>query len=155
MSAAEVLKILNEYDIIVQYETIVDRPQRDMIILSTGQPDLVQVTEKVIRDRLAQKQPDYLDAFDDALSGITLFARGMVIARRNVFNAYCEWLFSFLLDATEEVRDKIRIEGKMLEEMGHAYSRVAGHFSERLMTVWLMKNHLRIKCLPSMFRENV
>ena len=155
LSAAEILKILDEYDIITKYESLTKRPQRDMIIFSTGQPDLVRIVEEIIRKHIARKQPDYLDAFDDVISGIAIFTNGMHIARRNVFDAYCEWLFSFLIDATKEVRDKIKIGDKMLKDMGHGYSRVVGHFAERLLTVWLFKNHLRIKMLPTMFREDV
>ena len=155
LRAEEILKLLNEYDIITQRETIVDRPQRDMIILSTGQPDLVKVTEKIVRSHLARVHSDYLDAFDDLISGVTFFPSSIQITHRNIFNAYCEWLFSFIIAATEEARDKIQIGGKSLEEMGHDYSRVVGHFTERLFTVWLMKNHLRIKTLPTMFREDV
>ena len=155
LSAEEILKILDEYDIIVKHEGITSCPQRYAITVSTGQPDLVRLVEEIIRNYLAQSQPDYLDAFDDVMNGITLFANGMHIARRNVFDAYCEWLFSFLIDATKLIRDKIKIEGKTLGEMGHDYSRVVGHFAERLLTVWLMKNYLRIKMLPTMFREDV
>ena len=155
LSAPEILKILSEYDIIVKNEVVTDRPQLDTIILSTGQPDLVRIVEEIIRDHLAQKQPDYLNAFDDVMSGIALFPCGMHVARRNVFDAYCEWLFSFLLDATKEIREKVKLGSKTLEERGHEYSRVVGHFAERLLTVWLTKNHLLIKMLPTMFREEV
>ena len=155
LSAAEILKILDEYDIIIKQEGITEQSQRDTIVSSTGQPDLVRVVEEIIRNYLEQSQPDYLDAFDDVMSGITLFANGMHIARRNVFDAYCEWLFSFLIDATKLARDKITLGGKSLGDMGHTYSRVVGHFAERLLTVWLMKNYLRIKMLPTMFREDV
>lgn len=155
LSAAEILSILSDYDIIVQNEGISTRSQRDMMIFSTGQPDLVKVAEKIIRNHLVRRQPGYLGAFDDVLSGLTLFFGGMYITRRNIFNAYCEWLFSFIIDATKEIRDKIEINGKSLEEMSHDYSRIAGFFAERMLTIWLMKNHLRIKTLPTMFREGV
>ena len=155
LSAEKILKLLDEYDILTQREGITKRSQRDEIILQTGQPDLVRITETIVRSHLARVHPDYLDAFDDVINGITLFAATIHITRRNIFNAYCEWLFSFLVDATEEARNKIQIGSKSLEEMGHDYSRVVGHFAERLMTVWLMKNHLRIKTLPTMFREDV
>ncbi|MBE8949499.1 MAG: DUF4422 domain-containing protein [Quinella sp. 3Q1] len=155
LSAAAILKILREYDIIVKSEGFTDYSQRDMMLLSTGQPNLINIAEKIIRGHLSRTQPDYLDAFDDVLSGITLFPCGMFIARRNIFDAYCEWLFSFMLGATEEVRDKIQIGDKNLAEMGHDYSRITGFFAERMLTVWLMKNHLRIKELPTMFREGV
>ena len=155
LSAEEILKLLNEYDIIVQNAGMTERTQRELMILSTGQPDLINVTEKIIRKHLIRIQPDYLDAFDDVLNDVILFTCAIHITRRNIFNAYCEWLFSFIIDATKEIRDKIEVNGKGLEEMGHAYSRVAGYFAERMLTVWLMKNHLRIKTLPIMFREDV
>ena len=155
LSAEKILNLLNEYDIIVQQEGFTDKPQRDEIFFQTGQPDLVRVTETIVRSHLARVHPDYLDAFDDVINGITLFPAAIHITRRNIFDAYCEWLFSFLLDATEEARDKIQIGDKSLEEMGHDYSRVVGHFAERLLTVWLTKNHLRIKTLPMMYRKDV
>ena len=155
LSAEEIIKILREYDIITQHEGVTEGTQREKISLSTGQPNLVKVTEKIIRAHLARTQPDYLDAFDDVINGITLFACGIHITRRNIFNAYCEWLFSFMLDATKEIRDKIQVGDKNLLELGHDYSRVAGHFAERMLSVWLIKNHLRIKELPIMYRKEV
>ncbi|MBR0287534.1 MAG: DUF4422 domain-containing protein [Selenomonadaceae bacterium] len=155
LSAADILKILTEYDIIVKNESITGRSQRDVIIFSTGQPDLVKMVEKIIRKHLSEKQPDYLDIFDDIMSGITMFPGGIHVTRRNIFNAYCEWLFSFIIDATKEIQDKIRIGNKNLEEMGHDYSRTIGYFAERMLTIWLVKNHLRIKEMPIMYREGI
>ena len=155
LSAEEILSVLRDYDIIVQKEGATHRTQIEMMILSTGQPDLVRVAEKILRAHLNRTHPDYLDAFDDVMNGFTLFAAAVHVTRRNIFNAYCEWLFSFIIDATEEICNKIEINGKTLGEMGHAYSRIAGFFCERLFTVWLMKNHLRIKELPMMFRKDV
>ena len=155
LSAEEILLILRDFDIITHYEGFTNRTQREMMIYSTGQPDLVRVAEKIIRKHLARTHPDYLDAFDQMINGFTLFAAAVHVTRRNIFNAYCEWLFSFIIDATEEIRDKVEILGTPLSKMGHVYSRVPGFFCERLFTVWLIKNHLRIKTLPTMFREDV
>lgn len=155
LSVKDILKILSEYDFIVQKEDKSEVTLREQVLLSVGQPDLVQVCERIIRNHLARTQPDYLDVFDDVINDITLFPCGMHITRRNIFNAYCEWLFSFMLDATKDVRDKLKIDSKSLGEMPHQYSRVMGHFAERMMTIWLVKNHLRIKTLPIMFRKDV
>lgn len=155
LSTTEILKILSEYDIVVMREGMTDLTQREMIILSTGQPDLVRIVENIFRKHLTNTQPDYIDAFDEVFNGFILFPCGMHITRRNIFNSYCKWLFSFLLDVLTETLDKVRIGNKTLGEMPHRYSRVMGHFTERMLTVWLMKNHLRIKPLPIMFRENI
>lgn len=155
LSAEEIQKLLRDYDIIVSKEFIADRTQLELMILSTKQPDLVRISEKIIRHHIELKQPDYLDAYDDVISDFVFFPYGVFITRRNIFNAYCEWLFSFMLDATQEMRDKVIIFGHKLEEMPHGYSRIMSFFSERMLTVWLIKNHLRIKALPIMYREDV
>ena len=63
------------------------------------------------------------------------------MTRRDILNRYCEWLFSFLIDAASN-----------LETASYdPYSqRVMGFFAERMMTVWLRKQRLNIKELPWM-----
>lgn len=113
--------------------------------------DLNKYIENVFRKYIALRQPDYSEAFDYVSSSYSEFMYEMFIARRHVFNAYCEWLFSFLLDVTEEVLATTDIAKS---DEPYKY-RSIGLISERLMSVWLMKNHLRIKSLPIMFRKNV
>ncbi len=75
----------------------------------------------------------------------------MFITRRKIFDAYCEWLFSFIIDVTEEVLARTN-----LAQIDNARKyRAVGLISERLMTVWLMKKNLRIKALPVLFRAGV
>ncbi len=93
----------------------------------------------VIRNKIEKYQPDYADAFDHVMEGHNMYACNMFITRREILNRYCEWLFSFLIKAAEE----IDVEGY------DSYSqRVVGFFAERMWTVWLRKNKLRIKELP-------
>ena len=155
LNTEEIMKILDEYDIITRREYLTNRSQIELMIFSTGQPDLVRISEEIVRKHIAKAQPDYLEAYDAVINGLTMFICGIFITRRNIFNAYCEWLFSFMLDATIEMRDKVRIGDMTLAEMEHVYSRMMSFFSERMLTVWLMKNHLRIKPLPIMYREDV
>ena len=153
LSAAEIFTLLGEYDIIVADEYLSERSQLELMTLSTGQPDLVRIAEKIVRKYLAAAQPDYLDAYDTIFNGFALFICGTFVTRRNILNAYCEWLFSFMLGATLEMRDKIRIDDKRLEDVDHMHSRMMSYFAERMLTVWLTKNHLRIKTLPMMFKD--
>ena len=155
LTTEEILKLLRDYDIIVNKEFIGTRNQRELIIWSTGQPDFVKTCEGIVRSCLERAQPDYLDAFDAVMNDYPLFLCGIHITRRNIFNDYCAWLFSFILDATKIMRDNIIIEGKKLEDVPHEYSRIASHLAERMLTVWLTKNHLRIKTLPIMKRDDV
>ena len=155
LSEAEILKILGEYDIIVHTERLSDRTQLELMIYSTKFPELVALSEKVVRKHLAKNQPDYLDAYDEIFNGFVCFLYGIHITRRNILNAYCEWLFSFMLDATEELAAKVKIGDKKLIDAPHVYSRMMSFFSERMLTVWLKKNHLRIKTLPIMYRDDI
>lgn len=155
LSELEILKILSEYDIIVHTERVSDRTQLELMVYSTKFPELVELSEKVVSKHLTKNQPDYLDAYDAVINGFVCFLYGIHITRRNILNAYCEWLFSFMLDATEELAAKVKIGDKKLEDAPHVYSRMMSFFSERMLTVWLKKNHLRIKTLPIMYRDDV
>ena len=154
LSAAKILKLLREYDMIACAEMVSDRNQRELMIMSTGSPELVAAAEEIIRKHLARVHPDYVDAFDAVINGFVFFEYGIHVTRRNIFDAYCTWLFAFLLDATEEM-SAVTVDGKKLGEMPHVYSRMMSFFAERMLTVWLMKNHLRIKTLPIMYRDDV
>ena len=88
---------------------------------------------------MAVHQPGYLDAFDAVMQGHKLFICNMFVMSRDIFNEYCEWLFSFLIEAAENID----------VEMYDNYSRrVIGFFAERMLTVWLMKHDFKIKELP-------
>ena len=155
LSESEILKILSEYDIIVHTERITDRTQLELMIYSTKFPELVELSEKVVRKHLTKNQPDYLDAYDSVINDFAFFLFGIHITRRNILDAYCEWLFSFMIDATEELAAKVKIGDTKLIDAPHVFSRMMSFFSERMLTVWLKKNHLRIKTLPIMYRDDV
>ena len=73
------------------------------------------------------------------MDGYAIFNCNIFVTKREILDRYCEWLFSFLIEAAEE----IDVEGY------DSYSqRVIGFFAERMWTVWLRKNRLRIKELP-------
>lgn len=55
-------------------------------------------------------------------------------------DAYCTWLFSFLLDVVRE--------SGVMEQGSHLPQRGIGFLAERMLTVWLMYQDLRIKELP-------
>lgn len=155
LSETDILKILSDYDIIVHTERLSDRTQLELMIYSTKFPELVALSEKVVRKHLSKNQPDYLDAYDAIINGYVCFLYGMHITRRSILNAYCEWLFSFMLDATKELAAKVKIGDKNLIDAPHVYSRMMSFFAERMLTVWLKKNHLRIKTLPIMYRDDI
>lgn len=90
----------------------------------------------LIRNAIAKNQPDYVQAFDDVMNGHNIFVCNMFVTKREILNAYCEWLFSFLIEAAEAAE---------VEEYDDYSKRVIGFFAERMWTVWLRKQKLKIK----------
>lgn len=132
-------EILEEYDIILPKTFPPGKATVfDQINTSIDQ-ELCAKGHSLIRRKLGKNQPDYIHAFDSVMKGHKVFLCNMFVTRREILNQYCQWLFSFLIEAAEE----LDVEGY------DSYSqRVIGFFAERMWTVWLRKNKLRIKELP-------
>jgi len=143
-------EILRGCDVIVVKGSVFPLTQHALKSAVCGD-ELNNFVEKIFREHIIRKHPDYLDAFDYVSSSYAEFMYEMFITRHKIFNSYCEWLFSFIVDVTEEVIAKTNIA----EINNSRKKRVVGLISERLMTVWLIKNRLRIKTLPIIFRNNV
>ena len=155
LSASKILQLLDDYDIITHTEFMSKRTQRELMILSTKQPALVAAAEEIVRRHLQRTHPDYLATFDDVMNGSVFFAYGIFVTRRKIFDDYCAWLFSFIIDATIELRDTVTLGGHRLTDAPHVYSRMMSFFAERMLTVWLTNNRLRIKTLPIMYRDDI
>lgn len=145
----DALKLLERYDIIVSSIGFEMMPQRELVRNDCG-ADMTAFAESVIKKHLLKVQPDYLVAFDEVMKLVAIYKCNMFVARRSIFDAYCKWLFSFYIDATEEI---VRMVG--LDEFTDNRRRILGYFSERMLTIWLWKNRLRIKELDFMFVKGV
>ena len=150
LSQEEIEEILRDCDIIVAQNIISKIAVSFWQKLYSGM-DLEQFVNNIFRKHIAQKQPDYLDSFDMISNAYTMFQYEIFITRRNIFDAYCEWLFSFLFDVMEEVFAKTNIK----QINNPRKYRIVGVVSEQLMTVWLRKNRLKIKKLPVLFHKGV
>ena len=141
LTADDALKILERYDIIVA-KIYIGRLQRELIRTDCGRT-LTTLGETILKKHLRQAQPDYLDALDYVLNSKSFYRCNMFVTRRNIFDAYCRWLFSFIIDATE------------VDTTPPKRRRVMGYFAERMLTVWLLRNRLRINELNVMFIEDI
>lgn len=139
LCAEHIGQIMKSYDIILpQTFPMADQTVFGRIYYSMDH-ELCEKGHALIRRKIKKYQPDYLAAFDRVMSGRNAFMCNMFVTRREILDQYCEWLFSFLIEAAEEMD----VEGY------DSYSqRVMGFFAERMWTVWLSKNKLRIKELP-------
>lgn len=94
---------------------------------------------QVCREVIGRQCPQYLDAFDLCMN-CNLFSVGnMVITRKEIFDAYCTWLFSILFEM-ETIVD--------ISDYDTFQARIMGYLSERLFRVWLLGQAYRIKEEP-------
>lgn len=142
------LRLLETYDIVVT--VMYDKMTQAENFQAYCGADIAKFALAVVRKKIAQIQPDYLDAFDLVMNSATFYNCNMFVTRRYVFNAYCTWLFSFFLDATREV-----LATTPLPVIQGYPKRLMGFFAERMLTVWLVKNRLRIKELHKMVMLNL
>ncbi|WP_372404002.1 DUF4422 domain-containing protein [Acinetobacter piscicola] len=89
-----------------------------------------------LRDIVASKSPDYLEAFDslcDVKDGISLF--NMFIMHRELVDEYCKWMFPILFEL-EQTLD--------ITSYDTYQRRIYGFLSERMFNVFLIKNKERL-----------
>lgn len=82
--------------------------------------------------------PEYEDAFIKSMTGTKAYEYNMLICRKDLFDNYCEWLFSILFECEKH----IKLSPYSRER------RVFGYLSEYLMYTYFLKNRSKIKTLP-------
>lgn len=88
------------------------------------------------RDVVRTIYPEYIDAFDKVMRSNKLYLFNMFIAKKEVVDEYCKWLFNIL----SLVECKIDYKNRDTYQQ-----RVFGFLSERLFNVWLFKNESKYK----------
>ncbi len=131
--------ILKDYDIITRFKYYErqDSIIRNQFFWITG-TDIFKKSEITIRKWLKIRQPDYLPILDYVLGNTGFFTSNMFVTRKKVIDKYCEWLFSFLIDAVRDFDVK---------NLPNDQVRIFSYWGEIMLTVWLMNQNLKIKQL--------
>lgn len=111
------------------------------LYLRCGYEKDLDTTRRII----SEKYPEYLETYDKLMKANYGYITNMMIARKEVFDSYCRWLFEILF-AIEENTD---LNGYSKEE-----ARIYGYISERLLGVWLEKNKIKTIEFQSINTEN-
>ena len=143
------LKILETHDIIVSRTFHGILNQREFVENDCGEK-LAKVIDTIFRKHLLHTQPDYMDALDFVFNAKAIYRSHLFITRREILDAYCKWLFSFLIDVTKETLKIVP-----LDKMSFTPRRLVAFYAERMLHVWLTKQRLRIKELNFMFIEGI
>ena len=140
----QTIAALRYCDMIVALEDNYAYNQYGFLINDVGQ-SIASTALAMLKAMMTIHQPEYVDAFDYFMSTCAMFRCNMMVTRKYVFDAYCQWLFSFLLPAQEEFMKMAPIDKLTVNQ-----KRIFGYLAERMMNIWLLKNNLRLKELPIM-----
>lgn len=100
----------------------------------------------VLREVIATRHSDYLVAYDNNMKKTWAHMFNMLIMRRAEFDAYTDWLFDILFAVEVQLQDEV-------DNWDTYEKRVYGFLSERLLDVWLTKNHIHYTEVPVIFME--
>ncbi len=139
-SCDDVMRILKETDVIL--------PKKRDYYIETTYSQYVHAHHAadldITREIIAEIYPDYLPAFDRNMKKSAGHKFNMFIMRKDIMNAYCEWLFSVLA----ELEARLDISG-----YSQYNARVFGFVAERLLDVWIDTNKISYKEMPVVYME--
>ena len=125
-------KLLDNYDFIApkKYGTGLDVKQA----LISGH--VYEKDFELLRNVIVKLYPDYETAFDGVFRGKKTFPCNIFIAKKDEWDKYYAWLFS-IFDEMEKHVD--------MTDYSKQERRLYGYLSERLFTVYVVKNNKRVK----------
>ena len=93
----------------------------------------------VTRAILVKRCPEYLPVYDNEMQKRSGHRFNMFVMRRDLFDAYCAWLFGVLFALEEELD---------ISDYDAYSARVFGFVAERLLDVWIETNRVPYTELP-------
>lgn len=150
LTPQQAYELLQHYDMIVGVEGLNCNTQNALIrvVDSGGDPELAERVLDIVEKMLKRYQPNYVDTFHEVQCGQGMFYGNMFITRKYIFDAFCEWLFSFVLPATDEFLRVIPVDSLTVQR-----KRILGFWIERMETVWILNQNLRLKDFPIMVNK--
>lgn len=129
-----VKKILNKYDFISTKRFKSNMTVKEAMLDSVREQDF-----NLLRQIISTKYSDYLNAFDKVFSGHRTYLFNIFITDKKKWDEYYTWLFS-IFDDLEPLID--------MTDYSDREKRLYGFLSERLFTVYILKNKFRVKSFP-------
>lgn len=87
------------------------------------------------RQVIEEIYPEYLESFDKIMKGHSVHTLNMFVAKKELIDKYCEWLFTILSNVEKRIELGLRNDYQ---------KRVFGFLAERLFNVWIEKNNLEV-----------
>ncbi len=142
LSTADYEKLLQDYDCLL--------PNKRNYYIETVRSQYEHAHNKRDLDEcekiIAEKYPEYSAAFTKIMQQKRLHILNMFVMKWELFDTYCQFLFGVLF----ELEKRIDISNYTKYE-----ARVYGFLSERLLNVWIEKNHVKYKEISVVFMEKI
>lgn len=139
-SYEHLLNCLKSVDIVLPYVEYFKQNAKEEILLHCCTEEIFDKLRQIIET----KYPDYIETYDRYFNENKASLFNMLFCKREIFDAYCEWLFSILFVLEKQVD---------LAKLNTYQQRLYGFLSERLLNVWVIKNKLVVKHLPVIHME--
>lgn len=137
-----VSQVLQNADVIVQLPTYVSKKKGKILTIEEHyNQDHIALHWKITKDIILELYPDYATSLDAFCNSSKMSFANMMIANRAVWDGYLSWLFSILF----EVKKRIAIPEDAYQ------ARVFGFISERILSLYLSHNKLRVAYMPIAF----
>ena len=124
---------LSGADIILQYPVFPSLVSAREDLLRFVFPHDVLILDHVIYHDF----PDYADSYEKVMLSTNISYLNMFVARSEICDSYCEWLF--------QVLEKVEAELQSLEQYDAQHRRIFGYLSEVLLNVWVLHQHMRVQ----------
>lgn len=131
ISEEQINKILQKYDIILPFKKKLSVTVAEQYCEKSGfLADIIEV-----RNIIQEQYPQYMETFHKIFEGKEIYFFNIMVAGKEVFNDYCEWLFSILF----------RLETrKDLTYYNEYQKRIYGFLAVRLLNVYVAHNCLKV-----------
>ena len=137
-STKRFLKKKDVNSILKRYDCILSKPihfhinlKKQYIKTSGYENDLIQISNTI-----KKLYPSYLDAYNKVMNKKYFSPYNMIIINKKEFDNYCQWLFSILFSLESEID---------ITDYTDYEKRIFGFISERLLNVWVLHHHYKIK----------
>lgn len=133
----EIRRLLEKFPVIL--------PRKRRYWIETGESQYVhahgQESLDALRRMMKRYQGEYLPAFEESLRKTSGHRFNMFIMKRELCDAYCQWLFDLLFHLEQEEPQII-------------FPRIFGFLSERMLDAWLTVNQIPYAELPVIHTES-
>lgn len=128
------IEFTKKVDIVLPYIECFKQSAKDEILIRCCTDNIFNKLENIVK----RMYPSYGKSFDIFFSQNKSTLFNMLFCKSNIYDSYCEWLFSILFELEKQV------DMSVLDDY---QKRLYGFLSERLLNIWVLNNHLKVKNL--------